>query len=562
MSEDKSMKTSSEVLDEIAAFLDENQRVWGHHPQNKFRSCASKLVRVIKGDANEDERKRAEKLFDVAQKCLLTAMIESHIHGLPQKPQMTASEAFQEGLRVFNIGNMLNPALLKSTSVLSRKGGYGVVYKGMYNGMPVAVKVLRPEFVNARDMELFIVEAQKLAVLRHPYICEYIGYIPEPFQIVTRRYSRSLFSALEEWRRSGRQVFTLEDKFRISFQVGSALRFLHESGVLHRDIKPENVFLNEDGDALLGDFGLAQFITGTVCDDGDPVGNKLFMAPEVLQHDLFDALCEVYSFGLLIYEIFTGRYVFAGVKTQEELIEAQKTMESVPVTSDDWSSHPGDGLPPMELWDLAKRCWSYNPKDRPVMGTVVKELTKIGVHGAIPYSSAAAEFWLICSDGMYRDKLPVDTLMDHIVKPVDSISHHLFERLTPKTWTRFTITEFNCFNCWFPNFFIDPTVVSAMLRLSQMRWFVPLDAKIEERFAKAKGGAFVVRPSVSNPLPYPFTLETCIKGKREKKRIERRVDKDNFPVFFCNTLIPHRPFNSLEEFADVLVKEFLLSPLE
>lgn len=561
MSEDKSVKTSSEVLDEIAAFLDENQRVWGHRPQNEFRGCASKLEQVIKGDASEDEKNRAEKLFDFAQKCLLTAMIESHVHGLPQKSQMTASEAFQEGLRVLDIGNRLDPALLKSTSVLSKKGGYGVVYKGMYNGMPVAVKVLRPEFVTARDMELFIVEAQKLARLHHPRICEYIGYIPEPFQIVTRGYSRSLFSALEEWR-CGRQVFTCEDMFRISFQVGSALQYLHESGVLHRDIKPENVFLDDDGDAKLGDFGLAQFVTGTVRDDGGPVGNELFMAPEVLLHDLFDARCEVYSFGLLIYEIFTGRYVFAGVRTKEELIEAQKTMKSVPVTSDDWSSHPGDGLPPKELWDLAKRCWSYNPKDRPVMSTVVKELTKIGVHAAIPNSSAAAEFWLICSGGEYRDKLLVDTLMEHIVKPADPISHHLFERLTPKTWTRFTITEFNCFNCWFPNFFICPTVVSAMSRLSRKMWFVPLDAKIEERFAKAKGDAFVIRPSVSNPLPYPFTLEICVKGKREKMRIERRVDKDNFPVFFCNTLIPHRPFNSLEEFADVLINEFHLNPLE
>lgn len=554
MSEDTAVEAPSEVLDKVEAFLDANQRVWNHHPPDKFQECVSKLEEVIREGASDDEKQRAKKLSGVAQRCLLTALIESRVDGLPREPQRTASETLQDGLKALEIGNRLDSSQLKEYGVLSDDGRFGVVYKGLYNKMPVAVKVLRPELATARDMELFIVEAQKMACLRHPNICEYIGYIPEPFQIVTRRYSQSLYSALTEQRRTGQRVFTRILMFRIACQVGSALQYMHESGVLHRDLKPENVFIDENGNARLGDFGLAQYAAGMVYDEGEPLGNKLFMAPEVLQQMQFDFRCEVYSFGLLIYEIFTGRCVFPGVMTAEELMEAQKTMELVPVTPDDWSQKPGDDLPPKELWDLAKRCWSYYPDERPTMAQVVEELTHIGVRAAIPSSAAAANFWLECSGGKYRDRLLMSDIIKHMKRPMNVSMDSVLIRVTPSDWIRFTISEFNDLNCWFPNFFSDPAVGNAMLRLSQKTWFMTTEKEAKNRLDGVPGNAFVIRLSTTNPMAVPFALETTTDGSQKKNQIKRCIDKDNYPVFFCG-LYPSIPFESLEKLADFLVVE-------
>ena len=559
MSEEKGVETSSDYLDKIADFLYSNERVWSHRPRYEFESCVKVLEDLREESASDDEVQRATELLGVAQRCLLTALIESRVNGLPYEPKKTAGETLQDGLRALKIGNRLDTARLKMLGLLSGEGGYGVVYKGLYNEMPVAVKVLRPEYVSAKDMELFIVEAQKMACLRHPNICEYIGYIPEPFQIVTRRYSRSLYDALKEWRSSGKEVFTRVVKFRIACQLGSALQYLHESGVLHRDLKPENVFLDENGDAKLGDFGLAQYAAGKVYDDGTPVGNKLFMAPEVILQNPFDSRCEVYSFSLILYEIFTGRCVFSGIETEEELIVAQTTMELVPVTPDDWSQKSSDKLPPKALWDLAQRCWSYDPNNRPTMGQAVDELTTIGVRAEIPSGVKAANFWLKCSNGKFRDTLLIEDLVKNMNIPVHTYMNNVLERVTPSTWRHFTISEFNLLNCWFPNFFENPSVITGMSRLSQKRWFIPTETDVENRLADASGDVFVIRPSSTNPIRYPFALEMSNRGFRKKMRIERRVDKDNYPAFFC-PLTRGKHFDSLEDFADYLIKEFNFNP--
>lgn len=562
MSEHEAVKTPKEVLEEVGAFLGSNEKQWNHEPLEKFEDCVTKLKSVIQGDASEEEKRRAKDLFGVAQRCLFTALIESKAKSsLSSESRWTMSKALQEGLKQLRIGSMLDNSQLKVLGTIETEK-YGVVCKGLYHEMLVAVKVLRPEYATTHEIDLFISEVQRMARLRHPHLCDYIGYIPEPFQIVTRIYDRTLFSVLTEWKHTRQQVFTREKKFRMVCQLGSVLQYLHQTGVPYCDLKPENIYLDSNGDIKLGCFGLIKDVLEIVRDSRTPVGKLLFMAPEVLQQSKLDLQGDVYSFALIVYEVFTGRCVFPGVCAREKLVEAQRTMKLLRVTSDDWSNEFQDILPPKEFWDLVQRCWSYDAKERPTMDQVVPEITRIGVCAAIPMSDEAVQFWLKCSNNMYKERLLVQDLHRNMCLPTESYFHDFLQRLTPSDWTRFTLKEFTYLNCWFPNFFADPNVLTAMIRLSYQPWFARTEKEVNDCLAEASGNVFLIRPSTTEPMYNPFTLVTLIEGDRKNTYIRRLVNGENRPAFFCS-LTGNKPFWSLNELAECVVKEmkeFSLKP--
>jgi serine/threonine protein kinase len=201
-------------------------------------------------------------------------------------------------------------------------GGMARVYRALdtHLGREVAVKILAPELTNdAVRIERFRLEARRVAALHHPHIVPLVSYGEEGslFYLVMPFFARTLRDAFQK-----RRAFPLADVVALVTEVASALDYAHELGIIHRDVKPENILLDDDGHALLGDFGIAKadstaprgLATGrplTTAEAGQPrLGSLEYTAPEYLMGGPFDRGVDVYGLGIVVYEMLTGHVPF------------------------------------------------------------------------------------------------------------------------------------------------------------------------------------------------------------------------------------------------------------
>jgi eukaryotic-like serine/threonine-protein kinase len=176
----------------------------------------------------------------------------------------------------------------------------------------VAIKVLHEQFTADEEyVERFRREARSVAQLSHPNIVTVIDRGEDEGRqfIVFECVEGENLKQLVE--RTGRLSVT--DALEMAIQMGRALAFAHDRGLVHRDVKPQNVLLNEDGQAKMTDFGIARSvdvhgvtITGTV------LGTSEYIAPEQARGQRVDALTDVYSLGVVLYELLTGSVPFRG----------------------------------------------------------------------------------------------------------------------------------------------------------------------------------------------------------------------------------------------------------
>jgi eukaryotic-like serine/threonine-protein kinase len=176
----------------------------------------------------------------------------------------------------------------------------------------VAIKVLHEQFTADEEyVERFRREARSVAQVSHPNIVTVIDRgEDENRQYIVFEYidGENLKELIE---RTGR--LSIRDALDMALQMGRALGFAHERGLVHRDVKPQNVLLSGDGQAKMTDFGIARSvdvegvtITGTV------LGTSEYIAPEQARGQRVDALTDVYSLGVVLYELLTGSVPFQG----------------------------------------------------------------------------------------------------------------------------------------------------------------------------------------------------------------------------------------------------------
>ena len=198
-------------------------------------------------------------------------------------------------------------------SVLGR-GGMAMVYLARQTSMDrdVAIKVMARELA---DDEQFVArfehEAQVIARLQHPHILPVIDFGRENKQIyIVMRLVRG--GSLDDRLRGGPLPLKLAS--RMLGQIASALTFAHEQGVIHRDLKPNNVLLDERDNAYLTDFGIAKMLAGTskLTATGNVLGTPAYMAPEQWRGDAVDARTDIYSLGVVLYEMVCGCLPFSG----------------------------------------------------------------------------------------------------------------------------------------------------------------------------------------------------------------------------------------------------------
>ena len=195
-------------------------------------------------------------------------------------------------------------------------GGFGAVYLAFQPAVKreVAIKIILPQYANHPDfIRNFEAEAQLVARLESARIVPLYDYWREPDSAyLVMRYLRggSLRSSLE-----ADGPWSLEETNRLLYQIAEALTVAHRNRVIHRDLKPDNILLDEDKNAYLADFGIAKDLTGLTPEEEEDeliVGSPLYISPEQIQSQRLTPQTDLYSLGIVLYEVLTGTRPFTG----------------------------------------------------------------------------------------------------------------------------------------------------------------------------------------------------------------------------------------------------------
>ena len=209
-------------------------------------------------------------------------------------------------------------------------GGMGVVYEAedLRLGRLVALKFIPDHLVkDPRSLERFTREARAASQLTHPNICtihDIDNNEGQPFIVMEKLEGESLKQRIRE-QATERQAMDTEELVDIAMQVADALAASHAKGIVHRDIKPANIFLTPGGQVKILDFGLAKLMkdgkVGTATDSsleesltqvGVIPGTAVYMSPEQARSEDLDVRSDIFSFGVVLYEMATGKKPFTG----------------------------------------------------------------------------------------------------------------------------------------------------------------------------------------------------------------------------------------------------------
>ena len=197
------------------------------------------------------------------------------------------------------------------------RGGMGLVYKARDTKLKrtVALKFLPPDLTHISEVkERFMREAQAAAALDHPHICTVYEFDEaEEKTFISMAYIEG--QTLKKKIESG--PLELDEALRIATQVAEGLQEAHKKGVVHRDIKGANIMVAEQGQAKIMDFGLARVRGGVlVTKEGMTMGTIAYMSPEQARGEEVDQRTDIWSFGVVLYEMFSGQLPFKGEHDQ------------------------------------------------------------------------------------------------------------------------------------------------------------------------------------------------------------------------------------------------------
>ncbi len=205
------------------------------------------------------------------------------------------------------------------------QGGMATVYKGYREDIDryVAVKVLPPHpGLDAQFVDRFKLEARTIARLQHPHILPLYDYGAEDdilYLVMAYVEGGSLADRIE------RGVLSLREIETLLRQMASALDYAHRQGVIHRDIKPDNILLDKEGHALLADFGIVKLTSGgsggRLTVTGGLVGTPAYMAPEQGRGEEITSSADIYSLGVVVYEMLTGRQPYSAETPMQVVIK-------------------------------------------------------------------------------------------------------------------------------------------------------------------------------------------------------------------------------------------------
>lgn len=201
-------------------------------------------------------------------------------------------------------------------------GGMAVVYRALCHRLNryVAVKILREDLAQDEEfLSYFQTESQAVAQLSHPNIVSvYDVSRPPSVEYIVMELVEGV--TLKQYMKS-KGVLSWQEALHFSIQIAKALSHAHEKGVIHRDIKPQNIMILRDGTVKVADFGIAHLESAHETAEGHTLGSVHYMAPELARGAKVDARCDVYSLGIVMYEMLTGRRPYEGENAENVALQ-------------------------------------------------------------------------------------------------------------------------------------------------------------------------------------------------------------------------------------------------
>eukprot|EP01025_Chloroclados_australasicus_P000436 TRINITY_DN10237_c0_g3_i1.p2 TRINITY_DN10237_c0_g3~~TRINITY_DN10237_c0_g3_i1.p2 ORF type:complete len:488 (-),score=65.60 TRINITY_DN10237_c0_g3_i1:4028-5491(-) len=255
------------------------------------------------------------------------------------------------------------------------KGTFGTTYRATWRGSQVAVKSVRIR--KPEEAVSFLREVDALTMLRHPNIMPFIGCClmpPDRCWIVCEYMpGGTLYQWLYGSRGLARKKRPIEDRLKKALDVARGMQCLEESlpnAYLHRDLKPTNVFIDGAGNARVGDFGLSrrmvQDIAATLTGE---TGTYLYMAPEVIRHEVYNSKADVFSWGVMFAELINYKLPYSDLYLTPIQVGLAVCDEKLRPTIN--SSHP------QALHTLLECATDFDPNARPNFRQIVLHLESI-----------------------------------------------------------------------------------------------------------------------------------------------------------------------------------------
>eukprot|EP00640_Fibrocapsa_japonica_P002176 CAMPEP_0113943622 /NCGR_PEP_ID=MMETSP1339-20121228/26932_1 /TAXON_ID=94617 /ORGANISM="Fibrocapsa japonica" /LENGTH=342 /DNA_ID=CAMNT_0000948553 /DNA_START=75 /DNA_END=1106 /DNA_ORIENTATION=+ /assembly_acc=CAM_ASM_000762 len=261
------------------------------------------------------------------------------------------------------------------------EGSFCQVFSADFHGERVAVKVARSDVNLQKATRMLHNEARTLKWLDHIGIVRYIGQgwtesehssSPLYFFVMEMVAGGSLSDFLKGTETCCQDAATSTSGIEYALQLAQVMLYLHENAdpvdhILHRDLKPENIGISHDGHLKLFDFGLSKaipksrFMQDGIKMTGD-VGTLRYMAPEVALSKKYNEKAEVYSFGMILWQILSHRKPFDHIVRADEYFEYVFKGGLIPHIDEGW---------PSDLQNLLQACWNKDPQDRPSFAEVV-----------------------------------------------------------------------------------------------------------------------------------------------------------------------------------------------
>ncbi|KAI0518888.1 serine/threonine-protein kinase STY13 [Dendrobium catenatum] len=250
------------------------------------------------------------------------------------------------------------------------QGAFGKLYRGVYNGEDVAIKLLeRPENDPDRGQlmeQQFAQEVMMLANLKHPNIVRFIGACRKQMVwCIVTEYAKGGSVRQFLMKRQNRSV-PLKIAVRQALDVARGMAYVHDLGFIHRDLKSDNLLICGDKSIKIADFGVARIEVQT---EGmtPETGTYRWMAPEMIQHRPYTQKVDVYSFGIVLWELITGMLPFQNM-TAVQAAFAVVNKGVRPVIPNEC---------PPALGEIMTHCWDANPDVRPPFSEIVKMLESV-----------------------------------------------------------------------------------------------------------------------------------------------------------------------------------------
>ena len=252
------------------------------------------------------------------------------------------------------------------------EGGMGVVYKAEDTKLKrtVALKFLPPELMrDSGAKERFFIEARAAAALEHQHICNIYEIDESEGHIFI---AMSCFEGQTLKEKIDTQPLKINEALKIAIQAAEGLQAAHEKGIVHRDIKSANIMITEKGQTKIMDFGLAKLKGQTkITKEGSTMGTAAYMSPEQAQGAEVDHRTDIWSLGVVLYEMITGQLPFKG-EYEQAVIYSIINEQPEPLTA------LRTGVP-MELERIVNKTLSKDPSERyQHADDLVVDLKKLG----------------------------------------------------------------------------------------------------------------------------------------------------------------------------------------